>query len=175
MGTSPAPPGSFVDVAGATQATPCPVGSFQPSFGKPDCLLAPIGFYVDTIGSISATSCPALTTTTAVGSSSLSACVLPSPATLVFSNTQDPVSHSNFGYLSASGLLPGSPVYACADQFACQASGLSASASGTISNVGAIFPALPCKTNIYFTGLTATSAPITSNVASYPPGTPGCP
>lgn len=172
---TPAPPGFFVDVVGATQATPCSLGRFQPSAGQASCLQAPIGTYVDVIGASAATLCPALTTTAGVGSASLADCVGIVPATLVFSNAQDIEMPSNFGYLNGAGLAPGSPVDACADQFPCQFTGLSASAGGVISNIGPLFPALPCKTNIYFTGTTAIGTPITSNTLSYPPGTPGCP
>ena len=125
------------------------------------------------IAAASATACPALTTTAVVGSTSPGDCVGVVPATLTFSNTQ--AGGSNFGYVDGAGLKPGATVTACGDQFGCLDSGLVVSAAGTIPHVGPLFPALPCKTNIYFTSTAAALTPITSNTASYPPGTPGCP
>lgn len=77
---TPAPPGFFVDDAGATSATPCAAGSFQPSIGQSSCLLAPIGSYVPLVGSTTATTCPPGTTTAAQGATLLSDCVPPTPA-----------------------------------------------------------------------------------------------
>jgi hypothetical protein len=71
----PAPAGTFVDVEGATQATPCPLGHFQPDAGSTSCLPAPIGTYVDALGAVAATDCPPGTTTDAAGSTSSSDCV----------------------------------------------------------------------------------------------------
>lgn len=72
---TPAPPGFFVDTAGALQATPCAVGTFQDLPGQSSCVRAAIGFYVDTIAAAAATACPASTTTTGLGSDSLDDCV----------------------------------------------------------------------------------------------------
>ena len=171
---TPAPPGYFVDAPGALQATPCSKGTYQPAAGQVSCPQAPIGSYVDVTAATAATACPALTTTAAAGSDSASDCVGLVPASLVFSNGQDST-HSNFGYLDGAGLKPGAQVTACGDQFVCQDAGVTPSATGVIAHVGAIFSALPCKTNIYFTTLAADGSTVTSNTASYPPGTPGCP
>ncbi len=53
----PAPPGIFVDTAGALSATPCPPGRFQDQAGQTECLLAAPGTFVDTEGPTEATAC----------------------------------------------------------------------------------------------------------------------
>jgi hypothetical protein len=55
---TPAPAGSFVDTAGATEATLCPVGTFSAESGAVACTQAPAGSFVDTEGAIAATLCP---------------------------------------------------------------------------------------------------------------------
>ena len=54
---TPAPPGFFVDTAGALSATPCPLGRFQDQAGQTECLLAAPGTFVDTEGQTQATAC----------------------------------------------------------------------------------------------------------------------
>lgn len=72
---TPAPPGTYVDTAGAAQATPCAAGSYQPDSGQTSCFLAPIGTYVSNPGASSATPCAAGTTTEFAGAASASDCV----------------------------------------------------------------------------------------------------
>lgn len=52
-----APPGSFVDVQGATFSTFCPAGSFQALTGQSSCDDADVGNFVSTQGSSSQTAC----------------------------------------------------------------------------------------------------------------------
>jgi hypothetical protein len=76
----PAPPGTFVDSAGATLATPCPVGTYQEFSAAISCTVAEEGTYVpepglrlpiacpedtfsDVTGAISCQPCPAGTST----------------------------------------------------------------------------------------------------------------
>ncbi len=56
---NPAPPGYFVNTAGATQATPCPTGTFSNFSASLDCKPAPPGFYVSEEGSVIALACAA--------------------------------------------------------------------------------------------------------------------
>jgi hypothetical protein len=87
-----APPGRFVDTAGATEATQCLVGTYQDAAGQFSCIKAPLGSfvgttgatqttpaplgtYVDTIGAAFPTDCPSGTTTRSVGSDSADDCV----------------------------------------------------------------------------------------------------
>jgi cytochrome b involved in lipid metabolism len=55
---NPAPPGYFVQTAGATEATPCPAGTFSNFSASLDCKPAPPGFFVSEAGSIVALACP---------------------------------------------------------------------------------------------------------------------
>jgi hypothetical protein len=84
-------------------------------------------------------------------------------STLVF----DPALLSgNWGSITGSGLKPGTDLNACADQFACRdQSGLPVQPDGTVSG-GPIFACGSGFTNVYFTGLTASNDPITSNVVA---------
>ncbi len=52
-----APPGTFVNTTGATQATPCPVGTYQNLAGQLSCFFAPPGTFVDSAGATQATPC----------------------------------------------------------------------------------------------------------------------
>ena len=54
---TPAPAGSFVAEAGATEATACAAGTYQPDEGQTACLLAPPGRYVEAEGAVDATAC----------------------------------------------------------------------------------------------------------------------
>lgn len=71
----PAPPGTYVASAGATEPTPCAPGTFQPLAGQTSCLQAPVGSYVDVVGANQPTACPPGTTTLAPGATSVSDCV----------------------------------------------------------------------------------------------------
>ena len=148
-----------------------------PSAGQSSCLLASVGFYVDAIAATSQTACPVLTTTAGTGSNAPSACVGIVPATLVFSNTQDPETRSNWGTLTGAGLRPGAWITACTDQFGCYTSGITVEPDGTVATASYryIFPAGPCFTNVSYSTLAADGTPIASATLSYPPGTPGCP
>lgn len=121
---------------------------------------------------------PTTTTTTAststTSTSSTTSTTALVTATLVFSNAQDSTL-SNFGFLTGSGLLPGAAITTCSDQYSCQNSGITVDGNGSPANVGVIFAATGCRTNISFSTTKADGQPITSNVASYPVGTPGCP
>jgi hypothetical protein len=55
---NPAPPGYFVNTAGATEATPCPAGKFSDLSASLNCKPAPPGFFVSEAGSIVALACP---------------------------------------------------------------------------------------------------------------------
>ncbi len=72
---TPAPPGFYVDTAGALSATPCAPGSFQDQAGQTSCQLAPIGTYVQNTGQTAATSCPDGATTESPGATSPDDCV----------------------------------------------------------------------------------------------------
>ncbi|MFZ4519982.1 MAG: hypothetical protein ACOYOP_16445 [Microthrixaceae bacterium] len=171
-----APAGFFVDVQEARVPSPCALGSYQPSAGQSSCLLAGVGFYVDVIAATSQTACPALTTTVGTGWISPWGCVGIVPATLVFSNTQDPDTRSNWGTLTGAGLRPGAPITFCGDQFGCRTAGFTVKPDGTVPRVGYIFPGAPqCYTNVSYSTLAADGTPISSATLSYPPGTPGCP
>ena len=82
---TPAPPGTYIDTAGALAATPCDPGSYQNQYAQTSCQLAPIGSYVETSGSTTATACPEGTTTAALGATSPDDCtpVAPPGATQV--------------------------------------------------------------------------------------------
>jgi hypothetical protein len=54
---TPAPPGSYVPVAGATAATLCAPGTYQPDPGQLACLDSPAGSFVPTSGASVATLC----------------------------------------------------------------------------------------------------------------------
>ena len=108
---TPAPAGSYVDVAGATTANLCALGTFQDLVGATSCTLAPIGFYVDTVGAVAATACPANFTTTATGATAASACVqVPAftwtgsgaPVGLTYS---EPLNHATTGSVSGTVTL----------------------------------------------------------------------
>jgi uncharacterized repeat protein (TIGR01451 family) len=68
-----APNGYYVDLPGATSATPCATGSYQPSTAQSSCIAASKGYFVDTIGASDQTACPSGSTTAGTGAS---ACVL---------------------------------------------------------------------------------------------------
>jgi cytochrome b involved in lipid metabolism len=55
---NPAPPGYFVQTAGASEATPCPAGTFSNFSASLDCKPAPPGFFVSQEASIVALACP---------------------------------------------------------------------------------------------------------------------
>jgi hypothetical protein len=57
-----APAGSFVDEAGATEATLCPAGRFSATTGSWTCTLSPAGFYVPNAGATETIACPEGTT-----------------------------------------------------------------------------------------------------------------
>jgi hypothetical protein len=73
---TPAPAGSYVDTAGATEAQPCPAGTFSDFAGAVSCTQAPLGSYVATVGATEAVACPANTSTLATGSTSVADCLL---------------------------------------------------------------------------------------------------
>ena len=52
-----APAGTYVAVAGATEAVACPVGTFSDSQGSVACQIAPVGTFVSSPGSTEATLC----------------------------------------------------------------------------------------------------------------------
>ena len=54
----PAPPGTFVDTEGATEATLCPSGTYQDQPGQSSCIQAPPGSFVAISGATEATQCP---------------------------------------------------------------------------------------------------------------------
>ncbi|MDH4308212.1 MAG: PKD domain-containing protein [Acidimicrobiia bacterium] len=54
----PAPPGTFVNMAGQLSATNCPAGRYQPDSGQTSCLLADPGYYVPVAGAIAQFLCP---------------------------------------------------------------------------------------------------------------------
>lgn len=56
---TPAPPGTYVDTAGATSATDCSIGHYQPNSGSSSCLAAAPGSYVPVIGSTAPLQCMA--------------------------------------------------------------------------------------------------------------------
>lgn len=114
------------------------------------------------------------TSTTTTSSSTTTSTTVLVTSTLSFSNAQDETL-SNFGYLTGSGLQPGAPVVSCSDLFQCNDSGVTVDSNGNAGHSGAMFAATGCPTNIYFTSIRANGQPITSNTASYPAGTPGCP
>jgi len=58
---TPASPGTFVALAGATEAEPCPPGSFSDGFGATECTPAPIGTFVSAAGAMDPTPCPGAT------------------------------------------------------------------------------------------------------------------
>jgi hypothetical protein len=56
---TPAPPGFYVDIAGATSPTECAPGSYSANAGQTACTLAPAGSYVIVAGMTAAELCPA--------------------------------------------------------------------------------------------------------------------
>ena len=109
---TPAPAGSYVDVAGATTANLCALGTFQDLVGATSCSLAPIGFYVDTVGAIAATACPANFTTISTGSVAGSACIQVPAFTWTVAGAPtggfrytDPLNHTTTGSISGTVTL----------------------------------------------------------------------
>ena len=96
------------------------------------------------------TTVPPTTTTTAPPAPCLSPC---KGGVLVLTTQQNSV--KDWGYTQASGLLPGSPIDVCSDQFACQPTGQTVGSDGTYfaptTDSGAMLPPTPCYTGVYLT------------------------
>jgi hypothetical protein len=58
---TPARPGTFVAVAGATEEVQCQPGTYSDGFGATSCTPAPIGTYVPTAGAMDPVECPSAT------------------------------------------------------------------------------------------------------------------
>jgi Domain of unknown function (DUF4214) len=72
--------GNYVDMPGATMATPCALGSYQPLPGQTSCDLASPGHYVAVLGSVTQTPCSAGSYQPGIGASG---CTLASAGSFV--------------------------------------------------------------------------------------------
>lgn len=173
LACTPAPVGTYVPNAGATEPTSCEVGTYQPLTGQTSCQLAPAGSFVPTTGATASTLCAPGTYASLDGSAGCSMAVpgtfVPSAGAIAATSCPAGQFQSLFGQTSCVDAPLGSFVGApgAASATACPA--------GTFADQPGSSVCTPAAPGSFVAGVGATSATLCA-VGSYQnlPGQSSC-